>query len=63
MSVILIPTGIYNHLPQALDVPEQTPKNLYLTAALLIREGFITLEDIYPHVCTFATTSFHTRLD
>ncbi|THH02395.1 hypothetical protein EW026_g445 [Hermanssonia centrifuga] len=35
---------------QALDVPEQTPKNLYLTAALLIREGFITLEDIYPHI-------------
>ena len=26
------------------------PKNLYLTAAILIREGFITLEDLYPHV-------------
>ncbi|KAG6831879.1 hypothetical protein H0H92_006996 [Tricholoma furcatifolium] len=32
------------------DVAEATPKNLYLTAALLIREGFITLEDLYPHL-------------
>jgi hypothetical protein len=28
------------------------PKNLYLTAAILIREGF-TLEDLYPHVSSF----------
>ncbi|KAJ7283481.1 transcription factor/nuclear export subunit protein 2-domain-containing protein [Mycena rebaudengoi] len=35
---------------QSPDVSEPTPKNLYLTAAILIREGFITLEDLYPHV-------------
>ncbi|TRM68443.1 transcription factor/nuclear export subunit protein 2-domain-containing protein [Schizophyllum amplum] len=28
----------------------QTPTSLYLMTALLIREGFITLEDIYPHL-------------
>src|ERR1700761_2369830 len=38
------------YLFQASDVVEPTPKNLYLTAAILIREGFITLEDLYPHV-------------
>jgi hypothetical protein len=27
------------------------PKSLYLTAAIFIREGVITLEDLYPHVC------------
>jgi len=32
---------------------EDTPRSLYLTAALLIREGFITLEDLYPHVRWF----------
>ncbi|KAK0191289.1 transcription factor/nuclear export subunit protein 2-domain-containing protein [Armillaria mellea] len=32
------------------DVSEQTPRNLYLTAALLIREKFIVLEDLYPHL-------------
>jgi THO complex subunit 2 len=37
-------------LIQSPDVVEATPKNLYLTAAILIREGFITLEDLYPHV-------------
>nr|GAT53854.1 predicted protein [Mycena chlorophos] len=35
---------------QSPDVPESTPRNLYLTAAILIREGFITLEDLYPHL-------------
>lgn len=34
---------------QSADVPE-TPKSLYLTAALLIREGLVALEDLYPHV-------------
>ncbi|KAH8106136.1 transcription factor/nuclear export subunit protein 2-domain-containing protein [Cristinia sonorae] len=29
---------------------ENTPRSLYLTAALLIREGFITLDDIAPHI-------------
>ncbi|KAF9045967.1 hypothetical protein BDZ89DRAFT_1155277 [Hymenopellis radicata] len=29
---------------------ESTPRNLYLTAALLIHENFITLEDLYPHL-------------
>lgn len=37
-------------LLQSTDVTEQTPRSLYLTAALLIREGFIALEDLYPHV-------------
>ncbi|EKM59356.1 uncharacterized protein PHACADRAFT_191704 [Phanerochaete carnosa HHB-10118-sp] len=37
----------YYQLP---DVTESAPKNLYLTTALLIREGFITLEDIHPHL-------------
>ncbi|KAK0490679.1 transcription factor/nuclear export subunit protein 2-domain-containing protein [Armillaria novae-zelandiae] len=32
------------------DVFEQTPRNLYLTAALLIREKFIVLEDLYQHL-------------
>ncbi|KAH0587189.1 hypothetical protein H2248_005998 [Termitomyces sp. 'cryptogamus'] len=35
---------------QSTDVTEPTSKNLYLTAAILIREGFITLEDLYPHL-------------
>ncbi|KAI0693806.1 transcription factor/nuclear export subunit protein 2-domain-containing protein [Cytidiella melzeri] len=35
---------------QGADSTEQTPRSLYLTAALLIREGFITLEDLYPHI-------------
>lgn len=37
---------------QSTDVPE-TPKSLYLTAALLIREGLVALEDLYPHVRAF----------
>ena len=36
----------------AQEVTETTPKQLYVTAALLIREGIITLEDLYPHVST-----------
>lgn len=28
----------------------EPPKSLYLTAAILIREGFVALEDLYPHV-------------
>ncbi|KAF7355034.1 THO complex subunit 2 [Mycena sanguinolenta] len=44
---------------QAPDVAEPTPKNLYMTAAILIREGFITLEDLYPHVSDiFRTPTF-----
>lgn len=38
---------------QSKDVSEVTPKQLYLTAAILIREGFITLEELLPHVCHF----------
>lgn len=37
---------------QSTDVPE-TPKSLYLTAALLIRKGLVALEDLYPHVRAF----------
>lgn len=37
---------------QTAEVSEPTPRTLYLTAAILIREGFITLEDLYPHVST-----------
>ncbi|KAG1761166.1 hypothetical protein EDD22DRAFT_986593, partial [Suillus occidentalis] len=32
------------------EAHEPPPRNLYLTAAILTREGFITLEDLYPHV-------------
>lgn len=31
-------------------MPETTSRSLYLSAALLIRESFITLEDLYPHL-------------
>ncbi|KAJ3723327.1 transcription factor/nuclear export subunit protein 2-domain-containing protein [Lentinula raphanica] len=34
---------------QSIDAPE-TPKSLYLTSAILIREGFVALEDLYPHL-------------
>ncbi|KIK65595.1 hypothetical protein GYMLUDRAFT_70692 [Collybiopsis luxurians FD-317 M1] len=34
---------------QSPEAPEP-PKALYLTAALLIREGFVALEDLYPHL-------------
>ncbi|KAI0032028.1 transcription factor/nuclear export subunit protein 2-domain-containing protein, partial [Vararia minispora EC-137] len=35
---------------QAPDVKEVAPPNLSLMAALLIREGFVTLDDLYPHL-------------
>ncbi|KAI0722891.1 transcription factor/nuclear export subunit protein 2-domain-containing protein [Earliella scabrosa] len=35
---------------QSSDVTETIPPNLYLMAAILIREGFLSLEDIYPHI-------------
>ena len=44
--------------PQSAEVAEATPKNLYLTAAILIREGFITMEDLYPHVRTTISMTF-----
>ena len=38
---------------QSLEVSESAPQNLYLMTALLIREGFLRLEDLYPHVRDF----------
>ncbi|KAI0375719.1 hypothetical protein BV20DRAFT_1059341 [Pilatotrama ljubarskyi] len=35
---------------QSPDVAETTPRNLYLMTAILIREGFLRLEDLYPHI-------------
>ncbi|KAG2043203.1 transcription factor/nuclear export subunit protein 2-domain-containing protein [Suillus americanus] len=35
---------------QSSETHEPPLKNLYLTAAILIREGFITVEDLYPHL-------------
>ncbi|KAI9063149.1 hypothetical protein FKP32DRAFT_1651303 [Trametes sanguinea] len=35
---------------QSPEVAEPTPRNLYLMTAILIREGFLRLEDLYPHV-------------
>lgn len=32
------------------DANEQSQRSVYLTAAILIREGFITLDDLYPHL-------------
>ncbi|KAH8830615.1 transcription factor/nuclear export subunit protein 2-domain-containing protein [Flagelloscypha sp. PMI_526] len=37
----------YYELP---DVKELPPRNLFLLAALLIREGYITLEELYSHL-------------
>ncbi|KAJ3574543.1 hypothetical protein NP233_g1708 [Leucocoprinus birnbaumii] len=37
----------YYQTPETADA---TPKSLYLTTAILIRERFISLEDIYPHL-------------
>lgn len=34
------------------ELCDAVPRNLYLTAAILIRAGFVTLEDLYPHVRT-----------
>ncbi|EEB90990.1 hypothetical protein MPER_10727 [Moniliophthora perniciosa FA553] len=39
---------------QSPEVQEQPPKSLYLTAAILIRERFIELEDLYPHLAMAA---------
>src|SRR5258708_26908229 len=44
---------LVTYLMQSEEVPESVPKNLYLTAAILIREGFINLEDLYLHVSSF----------
>jgi THO complex subunit 2 len=38
---------------QGPDAHEPSQKNLYLTAAILIREGFVSLEELYPHVSWF----------
>ncbi|KAL0949134.1 hypothetical protein HGRIS_009218 [Hohenbuehelia grisea] len=38
---------------QSSEHGETTPKALYLTAALLIREGLINLEDLYHHLSPF----------
>ncbi|KAI0254213.1 transcription factor/nuclear export subunit protein 2-domain-containing protein [Lactifluus subvellereus] len=35
---------------QSPEVTEMTPRQLYLSTALLIREDFITLDDLYPHL-------------
>ncbi|KAL4082005.1 transcription factor/nuclear export subunit protein 2-domain-containing protein [Scleroderma yunnanense] len=35
---------------QSSDANEQSQRNLYLTAAILIREGFVILDDLYPHL-------------
>ncbi|KAF9224309.1 hypothetical protein BS17DRAFT_779623 [Gyrodon lividus] len=35
---------------QGPDAYEPSQKNLYLTAAILIREGFVSLEELYPHL-------------
>ncbi|KAI9512728.1 transcription factor/nuclear export subunit protein 2-domain-containing protein [Russula earlei] len=35
---------------QSADVTETTPRQLYLAAALLIRQDFITVDDLYPHL-------------
>ncbi|KAJ7591413.1 transcription factor/nuclear export subunit protein 2-domain-containing protein [Mycena floridula] len=35
---------------QSMVPPETAPKHLFMTAALLIREGLLTLEDLYPHL-------------
>ncbi|KAI6105439.1 transcription factor/nuclear export subunit protein 2-domain-containing protein [Pisolithus sp. B1] len=32
------------------DANEQSQRSVYFTAAILIREGFITLDDLYPHL-------------
>ncbi|KAI0082601.1 hypothetical protein K474DRAFT_1655406 [Panus rudis PR-1116 ss-1] len=39
----------FSHYQNA-GISEPTPRNLYLMVALLIREGFISLEDLYPHL-------------
>lgn len=41
---------MYSKPRQSPDVAETTPRQLFLTSALLIREDFITLDDLYPHL-------------
>jgi THO complex subunit 2 len=41
---------VYSNRAQSPDVKETTPRQLFLTAALLIHEDFITLDDLYPHL-------------
>lgn len=50
MFELVIGLRYFDTYVQGLEVSEPAPRNLYLTAALLIREGFITVEDLYPHV-------------
>ncbi|KAH9938580.1 transcription factor/nuclear export subunit protein 2-domain-containing protein [Fomitopsis serialis] len=40
---------------QLQEVSEPVPRNLYLMAAILIREDFISLEDLLLHVCIIST--------
>ena len=47
---------------QTEEVAESVPKNLYLTAAILIRERFIMLEDLYPHVSSLLHFSSRTHI-
>jgi THO complex subunit 2 len=37
-------------LSQKNEMKETTPRSLFITAALMIREGLMLLEDLYPHV-------------
>ena len=55
-------SGCSTYNMQSPDVPEHCPKSLYFTTALLIREGFISLEDIYPHVSCFVVVYVHNWL-
>ena len=41
---------MYSKYNQSPEVTETTPRQLFLTSALLIREDFITLDDLYPHL-------------
>ncbi|KAF9076495.1 transcription factor/nuclear export subunit protein 2-domain-containing protein [Rhodocollybia butyracea] len=48
----------YYQSPEAPD----PPKSLYLAAALLIREGFVALEDLYPHLSPVDSEMENVRL-
>jgi THO complex subunit 2 len=43
---------------QSPNVLEPTPRHLYLTAAILIRQGFLALEDLCPHVSAYQNSMF-----
>jgi THO complex subunit 2 len=45
---------------QSSSVPENAPSRLYMLAALLLREGFIKMDDLYPHVCSNFVLFLHT---